>query len=105
MQFSHALILAFVASVVAQTGTIDGDVAALPDCAKKCIDKATLDAGCKTITDYECQCGSAYGKIAAAAGTCVASSCPSSDLPSTSLPHPRHPASLIFTSPQPRNPE
>lgn len=51
MQFSHALVLAFVASVAAQaTGTIDGDVAALPACAKTCLDKATLAAGCKSIT-------------------------------------------------------
>jgi hypothetical protein len=50
MQFSHAVILAFVAAAAAQTGTIAGDVAALPDCAKKCIDKATLDNGCSSIT-------------------------------------------------------
>ncbi|ELR10706.1 hypothetical protein VC83_08314 [Pseudogymnoascus destructans] len=80
MQFSHALILAFVASVAAQTGTIEGDVAALPDCAKKCIDKATLDAGCKSITDYTCQCGSAHNTINNAAAPCVASTCAATDL-------------------------
>lgn len=50
MQFSHAVVLAFVAAVAAQTGSIDGDVAALPACAKKCLDTATLAAGCKSIT-------------------------------------------------------
>ncbi|KFZ01068.1 hypothetical protein V501_10234 [Pseudogymnoascus sp. VKM F-4519 (FW-2642)] len=80
MQFSHALILAFVASVAAQTGTIAGDVAALPDCAKKCIDTATLNAGCKSITDYACQCGSAHDTINNAAAPCVASTCQPTDL-------------------------
>ncbi|KFY63228.1 hypothetical protein V496_04077 [Pseudogymnoascus sp. VKM F-4515 (FW-2607)] len=80
MQFSHALILAFVASVAAQTGSIEGDVAALPACAKTCIDKATLAAGCKTVTDYECQCGAKYGEINAAAAPCVATTCEPSDL-------------------------
>ncbi|KFY21746.1 hypothetical protein V493_07138, partial [Pseudogymnoascus sp. VKM F-4281 (FW-2241)] len=45
MQFSHALVLAFAASVAAQTGTIEGNVAALPACAKTCLDTATLAAG------------------------------------------------------------
>ncbi|KFY75244.1 hypothetical protein V499_04802 [Pseudogymnoascus sp. VKM F-103] len=80
MQFSHALILAFVASVSAQTGTIAGDVAALPDCAKKCIDTATLNAGCKSVTDYACQCGSAHDTINNAAAPCVASTCQPTDL-------------------------
>ena len=50
MHFSHALILTFIATATAQTGTIEGDVAALPACAKTCLDKATLAAGCKSIT-------------------------------------------------------
>lgn len=50
MHFSHALILAFIATATAQTGSIEGDVAALPACAKTCLDKATLAAGCKSIT-------------------------------------------------------
>ena len=51
MQFSHALVLAFIASAAAQTtGTIAGDVAALPACAKTCLDKATLAAGCSSVT-------------------------------------------------------
>ncbi|OBT54281.1 hypothetical protein VE04_05731 [Pseudogymnoascus sp. 24MN13] len=80
MQFSPALVQAFVASVAAQTGTIAGDVAALPDCAKKCIDTATLNAGCKSVTDYACQCGSAHDTINNAAAPCVASTCQPTDL-------------------------
>jgi hypothetical protein len=51
MKFSYALPLAFLTSAATQgvgtsTGTIDGDVAAIPLCAQECIGNATLSAGC-----------------------------------------------------------
>ncbi|KFX88420.1 hypothetical protein V490_07649 [Pseudogymnoascus sp. VKM F-3557] len=85
MKFSYALPLAFLTSAATQgvgtgtTGTIDGDVAAIPLCAQECIGDATLSAGCPTPNDYQCQCGSARSKIEDKAASCIISKCTITD--------------------------
>lgn len=47
MLFCQVVVLVFVAAVVALgTGTIDGDIAAIPYCGRACIQGASDAAGC-----------------------------------------------------------
>ncbi|OBT64919.1 hypothetical protein VE03_05656 [Pseudogymnoascus sp. 23342-1-I1] len=81
----NALLLAIIASSAAQgvgTGTIDGDLAALLQCARECIGDATLGAGCSSAENYICQCGAARSRIEEDATPCITAKCAASDIQS-----------------------
>lgn len=76
MQFSNAIIVAFLAAT-AYSQSVSDLVAEIPSCAVTCLATAASGAGCG-IDDFECQCADIKA-ITAAATPCVLDGCKGDD--------------------------